>query len=82
MRTPAPSPVSGIASAGAAVRQVQQDLNTLLDDVVTFLTADAGDEPNAAGVVLMRRIVETLGGRQAGSRVLRFLIHLEPVVVD
>ncbi len=58
-----------IAAAGAAMRQVEQNLNSLADDVVTFLAADAGDKPDAAGVVLVRRVVETLGGRQAVPRV-------------
>ena len=55
----------GIAAAGAAMRQVEQHLDSLADDVVAFLAADAGDKPDAAGVVLVRRVVETLGGRQA-----------------
>ena len=58
-----------IAAAGAAMRQVQQDLNSLFDDVVTLLTANAGDKPDAAGVMLMRRIVEALSGGQAVCRV-------------
>ena len=51
-----------IASAGATMGQVQKDLNTFFDDVVTFLTGNAGDEPDAAGVMLMRRMVEALSG--------------------
>ena len=43
-----------IAAAGAAMRQVEQNLNSLADDVVTFLAADAGDEADPAGVVLVR----------------------------
>ena len=54
-----------IAAAGAAMRQVQQHLNSLADDVVTFMAANAGDKADAAGVVLVRGIVETLRGGQA-----------------
>ena len=52
-----------IAAAGAAVRQVDQDLYALDDDVVRFLTLDVGDEADAAGIVLMAGIVKTLRGR-------------------
>ena len=58
-----------IAAAGAAMGQIQQDLNSLANDVVTLVAADAGDKPDAAGIVLVRRVVETLGGRQAIGRV-------------
>ena len=52
-----------IAAAGAAVRQVDQDLDALDDDVVRFVTLDVGDEADAAGVVFSARVVETLRGR-------------------
>ena len=52
-----------IAAAGAAVRQVDQNLNALDDDVVRFLTLDVGNEADSAGIVLMARIVKTLRGR-------------------
>src|SRR5271165_3448970 len=58
-----------IAAAGAAMRQVEQYLNSFADDVVTFMAADAGDKTDAAGVVLVRWVVEALGGRQAIFRV-------------
>jgi len=45
--------------------QVNKDLNSLLDNFVTFFAANAGDKPNAAGIVLVRRVVETLRRRQA-----------------
>src|SRR5208282_5779209 len=53
----------GIASAGPAVRQVEQHLDSLAYDVVTFMAADVGYESNAARVVLLRRMVQALGGR-------------------
>ena len=52
-----------IAAAGPAVRQVDEDLDTLEDDVVRLLTVDAGDKAYAAGLVFMARIVKTLRGR-------------------
>jgi hypothetical protein len=60
-------PVAGfrIAAACAAMRQVDKDLNSLLDNFVTFFAANAGDKPNAAGIMLVRRVVETLCWRQA-----------------
>src|SRR5205085_6767981 len=53
----------GIAATCAAMRQVDQNLNALDDYVVRFLTLDAGDEADAAGVVLEAGVVEALRGR-------------------
>jgi hypothetical protein len=36
---------------------------------VTFMTRNAGHKPDAAGVVLVRRVVKTLGRRQAVFRI-------------
>ena len=52
-----------IAAAGAAMRQVDQDLNALDDDVVRFVAFDVGNEADAAGIVLMAGIVKSLRGR-------------------
>ena len=49
-----------IAAAGAAMGQVDQDLDALYDDVVRFLALDVGHKADAAGVVLMARVVEAL----------------------
>ncbi len=49
-----------IAAAGAAVRQVDQNLDALDDDVVRFLALDIGDEADAAGVVFLGRVVQAL----------------------
>ena len=46
-----------VAAASAAVRQVEQDLDALEDDVVRLLAPYARDEANAASVVLVSRIV-------------------------
>ena len=52
-----------IAAAGAAVGQVDQNLNALDDDVVRFLALDVGDEADAAGIVFVARVVEALRWR-------------------
>ena len=49
-----------IAAAGAAMRQVDQDLQSLEDDVVRLLALDVDHETDAAGVVLVAGVVETL----------------------
>ena len=60
----------GIAAAGAAMGQVDQDLNAFEDDVVGFMAFDAGDEADPAGIVFMARVVETLGsGERPGIHV-------------
>ena len=41
-----------IAAAGAAMREVAQDGEALLDDVVRALALDVRDEADAAGVAL------------------------------
>ena len=46
-----------IAAAGAAMRQVDQDLQPLRDDLVRLLALDVDHEANTAGVVLVARIV-------------------------
>ena len=58
-----------IAPAGATMRQIQKNLNSFADNFVAFIAADASYEPNATSIVLMRRIIESLGGRQAVLRV-------------
>jgi len=52
-----------VAAAGAAVRQVDQNLNSLLNDLMTLIAANAGYEPDTAGIVLVRRVVKTLRRR-------------------
>jgi hypothetical protein len=42
------------------VLQVFQNLERLPDDVVRLASFDVDDEANAAGVMLVRRVVETL----------------------
>ncbi len=74
IRTPAPSPVSGIAAASAAMRQIDQNLNALDDDVVRFVTVDVGNEADAAGIVLIAGVVETLACRESVG--LAVVVHV------
>ena len=50
----------GLAAAGAAVVQVQQDLQRLLDDRVGLPALDVDHEAHAAGVVLELRVIKPL----------------------
>ncbi len=54
-----------VAAACAAVRQVDQNLNALDDDVVRFLAFDIGNEADTAGVAFLSRVVKTLWLGQA-----------------
>ncbi len=49
-----------VAAAGAAVGQVDEDLDALDDDVVGFLAFDIGDKADTAGIMLVARVVEAL----------------------
>ena len=66
----------GLAAAGAAMIEVAQHLDGLLQDAVRLAALDVDDEADAAGLVLEPRIVEPLFvGRDpasgAGSPALR-----------
>jgi hypothetical protein len=54
-----------IASAGAAVREIDQNLNALLDDLMALFPSNTGDKANATSIMLMRWIIKTLRWRQA-----------------
>ena len=56
----------------APVGQVLEDQQALLDDLVALLALDVRDEADAAGVVLVGRVIEALGGGQAR------MAHLAP----
>ena len=68
-----------VASARATVRQVEQNLQALRNNVVAFSAAEAGDKSNAARVMLLRRMVKSLRGRQAIRIETRRRGHLGPV---
>ena len=53
------------AATGPAVVQVLQYLDRLLEDAVRLVTLEVDDEPLAAGVVLVARVVKTLFGGRA-----------------
>ena len=56
-----------IAAAGAAMRQIDQNLDALQDDIVRLPALDIGDKADAAGVVLVLRAVKSLSRRQASK---------------
>src|SRR5579872_2802853 len=55
----------GIATARTPMREVHENLNSLLDNIVTLLAADARDKSYAASIVFMCRVIQTLGGGDA-----------------
>jgi hypothetical protein len=57
----------GVATASATMGQVDQYLNAFENDVVRLVTFDAGYKPHPARIVLISRIIQTLGRRQTAS---------------
>lgn len=55
----------GVAATSAAMCQVDEDLNSLLNNLMTPVTTNTGDKTDAAGVMLMRGVIKTLRRRQA-----------------
>jgi hypothetical protein len=58
--------------------EVLEDLQPLLDDVVRPVPLDVGDEADAAGIVLVHRVVQALRLHRAGARgrrTVESLIH-------
>ena len=68
-----PGAVAGVllAPRRAAVLEVREDLQRLADDVVGGAGRDVDDEPEAAGVVLVPRVVEALRRRGTGDAHVR-----------
>src|SRR3972149_1204506 len=62
-----------VGATGAAVAEVDEHLQPLGDDLVRALAADVGDEADAAGIVLLRGVVEAL---LLGARQIRKSIRL------
>ena len=54
-----------IGADGTAMRQVFQDEQAVLDDLVRLLALHMRDEADAAGIMLVARIIKTLFFRQA-----------------
>ena len=63
-----------VASARAAVGEIDEDLERLVDDVVGFDALEVADEAHAAGVALVARVVQSL---RAGDqcRVVLLSVH-------
>ena len=59
-----------IGADGAAVIEIEQDLQAHLDDVVAGRVVQIGDEADAAGIVLLGGIVKTLRLRRQGIATL------------
>jgi hypothetical protein len=55
-----------VGAGGAAMLQIAEDAQPVLDDEVRLAALDVGDEADAAGVLVERRIVQTLRLRRAG----------------
>ncbi len=66
-------PVAGIllAPAGAPMFEVEEDLDRLLDEVVRFAALQIDNETDAAGIMLVLRIVQSLLGWRGG------LVHVK-----
>ena len=56
----------GVGADRAAMVEVLEDREALLDDGVALAVLHVGDEADAAGILFVCRIVEALGRRQAG----------------
>ncbi len=67
-----------IRTGRAAMGEVFQDRETLRDDRVTLAALDVGDEPQAARIALVRRIVETLAHRGKVTLVGESFVHGRP----
>src|SRR4051812_28036615 len=54
-----------VRTRGAAMRQVDQNLETLADDLLALLTPDAGNQAHATGIMLILWPVQALRFRNA-----------------
>ena len=68
----------GFAAAGAAVLEVDEHLQGVPDDGVRTAALRVHDEADAAGVVLVPRVVEAVGGRWLRRSAHAFMRHCEP----
>jgi hypothetical protein len=65
----------GVTTAGPTMREVDEDLNSLGDDVMGLTALDVGNETNPAGVALEARMVEALGPGQ--TRRYNIILHID-----
>ncbi len=56
-----------VATCRPAMSEVDENLEALADNIVALFAANAGDEPHAAGIVLIARMIETLRVRDAAT---------------
>ncbi len=58
--------VSGfrVAAARAPVREIDKHFNSFTNNVVTLVSLDAGNEPNATGIVFVARVIQALSAWQ------------------
>ncbi len=54
-----------VATAGAAVGEIDQYLNALENNVVALFTANAGDKADPTSIMLMSRVIQSLCRGQA-----------------
>ena len=59
-----------VAARGSAMGEVDKHLKTLADNVVAFLAANAGYKAHAACIVLMLRVIKSLGFGCAEAKTL------------
>jgi hypothetical protein len=62
----------GIATRGATMGEVDEDLEAFANDFVALLTANAGHKSHAASIVLMLGAIESLGLRNATAAIRSF----------
>jgi len=59
-------PEGRVCARGAAMVEVDQDLQTLLENRMRLAIVEVGDEADAAGIVLLRGVVKSNSARQGG----------------
>jgi hypothetical protein len=69
---PAPSPVSG--AAGAAVFEVDEEVEGRADYLVRARALDVGDEANATGIMFFTGSIEALRLRACGASARQALV--------
>ena len=71
-----------IGADGAAMLEVAQDAQAIGDDLVALDIVYVGDEADAAGIMLMTRIIEAVRLRQAFGKEMGRACHgLKPLIV-
>ena len=77
IRMPAPSPCSGSAPVAPRCVRFFENREPLRDDRVALLALDVGDEAQAARVVLVRGVVQTLARRRQMPLTFGILFHAD-----